>query len=176
MNDAPRLLIELSDIDALHRVLAIAEQRGVRAEAVSPVALDTEPAGARFIAAAALAGGVFGGSASIAIEIWTNAIDYPLDVGGRPLLSIPAFIPLTFEGAVLCAALSTVFAFLWRASLPRLAHPAFHWPDIERATSDRFFVALYASDDERAALESALADVPRAALNTLEAPARRGEP
>lgn len=77
---------------------------------------------------------------------WYAAHDYPVDVGGRPLNSWPAFIPVTFELTVLTAAIVGVLALLWLAGLPRLHHPVMATPQFERATQDRFFLCVRADD------------------------------
>lgn len=96
---------------------------------------------ARVMLAAALAGA--GGGYFLQ---WFAARDYPLNVGGRPLHSWPAFVPVTFELTVLAAAVAGVFALLWLIQLPRLDHPIFHASGIERATQDRFFLCVRADD------------------------------
>ena len=90
------------------------------------------------VALACLLAGLFGLVLSYGIQWWVNVVAYPLDVGGRPLDSAPAFIPLTFEGTVLCAAFGAFFAFLWSARLPKLADPAFAFVESARLTRDRF--------------------------------------
>ena len=77
---------------------------------------------------------------------WFAARDYPLNVGGRPLNSWPAFIPITFELTVLTAALAGVIAFFWLAGFPRLHHPVFSDPRFKRASQDRFFICIRADD------------------------------
>jgi hypothetical protein len=102
-----------------------------------------------------LAAGFLGGVAGYAIQWWTNAWRYPLDVGGRPLNSVPAFIPITFESCVLAASLAGFFALLHYCGLPRLHHPVFEIDGFERATVDRFWlwvsVATPQEDDRLAA-------------------------
>lgn len=79
------------------------------------------------------------------VQWWCNAYDYPLNVGGRPLHSAPAFIPITFELGVLSAALGGVLLLLVLCRLPQLYSPLFDVPGFERATLDRFWVGI----DER---------------------------
>ncbi len=64
---------------------------------------------------------ILGFLSAIALQVWTSVVDYPLIVGGKPLLSVPAFVPVTFELTVLFAALGTVFTFLAISGLrPRI--------------------------------------------------------
>ncbi len=88
--------------------------------------------------------GLLGAGAAYLIQLACN-LDYPLDVGGRPLHSAPAFIPITFEMGVLGAALSGVLGFFLWARLPRLHSPLFDVPGFERASLDRFWIGV----DER---------------------------
>jgi ActD protein len=91
-------------------------------------------------------GGVVGGSLGYLVQWWCNAIDYPLNVGGRPLHSIPTQIPITFELTVLGAA-STAFVYLiLSAGLPRLFHRIDTVPGIERATLDAHVLAIDLAD------------------------------
>jgi hypothetical protein len=76
---------------------------------------------------------------AFALQEWA-AHDYPLNVGGRPLNSWPAFIPITFELTVLGTALTGVITFLILAGFPRLDHPVFSVPEFRRASQDRFFL------------------------------------
>lgn len=64
-----------------------------------------------------LGAGAFGLTLALTFQVWTSAFDWPINVGGKPMLSIPAFVPVTFELMVLCGALTTVAAFLFRAKL-----------------------------------------------------------
>lgn len=88
------------------------------------------------------AGGIVGASYAYLIQWWMNGFDYALNVGGRPLGSVPAFIPPTFEGAVLLAAFGAVLSFLGFSKLPRLWNPVAEVPGFHRVTSDRFFLAV----------------------------------
>ncbi|HEX7636312.1 MAG TPA: DUF3341 domain-containing protein [Noviherbaspirillum sp.] len=99
-----------------------------------------------------LLGGIAGGLGGYFLQWYSAAIDYPINVGGRPLHSWPSFIPPTFELTILGAALAAVFGMLAANGLPRLRHPVFNAPDFEQATRNRFFLCLPARDprfDER---------------------------
>lgn len=90
----------------------------------------------------ALAAGLVGGGGAYFLQWWINVVDYPLDIGGRPYHSAPAFIPITFEMAVLFAASAALISALVLGGLPRLWHPVFEIDGFERATIDRFWLAV----------------------------------
>lgn len=94
------------------------------------------------------AGGVAGAVLSYWIQWYANAWAYPLVVGGRPLNAIPAFIPATFEGTVLGAALAGFVGLLLRLRLPALWHPMFEVEGFESATDDHYWVALDRDDPQ----------------------------
>lgn len=90
--------------------------------------------------------GLFGAGGMFAFQTWTNVVAYPMNIGGRPLFSWPAFIPATFEGMVLLSAFAAVFGLIAACGLPRPYHPVFNAPNFERATVDRFFLCIEAAD------------------------------
>jgi len=92
-----------------------------------------------------LAAGLIGAGGGFFLQ-WFATRDYPLNVGGRPVFSWPAFVPVTFELTVLTAALVGVGALLWLSRLPRLDHPLFALPVFARATQDRYFLGVRAAD------------------------------
>jgi hypothetical protein len=92
-----------------------------------------------------LVAGLVGGTGGYFLQ-WYATRDFPLNVGGRPVHSWPAFVPATFELTVLTASIVGVLALLWLAGLPRLHHPIFAATGIERATQDRFFLCVCADD------------------------------
>ncbi len=95
-----------------------------------------------------LIGGITGVFLGFFLQWLMNAWDYPINVGGRPLLSAPAFIPVTFEVGVLLAAFSGVLGFLALSGLPRVWHPLFDAPGFERGSIDRFFISVRLTDPE----------------------------
>ena len=93
-------------------------------------------------------GGLAGVSAGMGLMYYTSAVDYPLNVGGRPLFSWPSFIPVAFECTVLIAALAAVFGMLALNKLPEPYHAIFNTPNFERASQDRFFLCIEADDPQ----------------------------
>ena len=93
-----------------------------------------------------LLGGIAGGTGGYFLQWYSMTIDYPYNIGGRPFHSWPMFIPVTFELTVLCAAIAGTLGMLFLNGLPRFHHPIFAAPGIERATIDRFYLSIEATD------------------------------
>ena len=93
------------------------------------------------------AGGLLGAVAAFLIQVYANVWQYPQNAGGRPTLALPAFVFPTFEGMILAAAFTAFFGFLLSQRLPRLWHPAFEIEGFERASVDRFWLAVDERDD-----------------------------
>ena len=90
--------------------------------------------------------GLTGAAAGIFLQWWTNAVDYPFLISGKPLFSLPANIPVAFETTILFAAISALVGMLALNGLPQLTHPLFSNRSFKRVTDDRFFISIEARD------------------------------
>jgi len=93
-----------------------------------------------------LLGGLCGCIGGYALEYWSSVVAYPLNVGGKPLHSWPAFIPVTFETTILVAALTCVLGMLALNGLPQPYHPVFNVPRFALASRNRFFLCIESAD------------------------------
>jgi hypothetical protein len=145
------LLAEFATADALLQAVRGAREAGLRRlEAYSPFAiegLDEALGGTReYVPLITLGGGVLGAAIGYFLQWYSATINYPINVGGRPLDSWPAFLPVTFELAVLGAAFAALIGMLMLNGLPRLMHPLFELEEFRRASSDRFFLCVRSGD------------------------------
>jgi hypothetical protein len=145
------LMAEFDDANALVLAAASAHDAGYRRmDAYSPFpieelhdALGSHPSRLPLIV---LIGGLVGCVAGFLLQYWASAIAYPINVGGRPFNSWPAFIPVTFECTILGAALSAVLGMLALNGLPMPYHPVFNVPRFALASRNRFFLCIEARD------------------------------
>ena len=107
-----------------------------------------------------LAGGLTGALTGLSMQLWCNGIDFPINIGGKPLLSYPPSIPITFELTVLFGGLTAFFGLWAVLKLPRLHHPLFEMSKFGSSVIDRFWITIPAPSEldiarARQALEGA---------------------
>jgi hypothetical protein len=147
------ILGEFDTGDAMARATAAATAAGyTHVDAYSPYPVGEAADALRFpkseMGPIMFIGGVTGACAGFIMQYWANTWGYALNVGGRPYFSWPSFVPITFEMMVLTTALSGLFGLMALCGLPRYNHPLFNSKTFDRATRDRFFVCIEASDPQ----------------------------
>ena len=138
------------------RALAALRERGCAADSLDafspyPVegldeVLGLKPSPLR---AFALLAGLSGAVLAYGVQWWTNAVDWPLNVGNRPPHSWPAFIPITFETTVLFAALTLFFGLMVLFRFPRPHHPLFELESFRSASTGGFWVSVTTREHAR---------------------------
>ena len=101
-------------------------------------------------------GGIATAAAAYGLEYFSAVINYPYNSGGRPLDAWPAFMLVPFATGILVACIAGLGRFLFECGLPRLYHPLFADEGFERASQDRFILALecpLTDDEHRHAIE-----------------------
>jgi hypothetical protein len=100
-------------------------------------------------------GGVTGFATAYLLQWWTAAVDYPLNISGKPFFAVEPSVPIMFELTVLFAAFGAVAGMLALNGLPRPYNPLFYSDRFEGVTDDRFFLHVAASDEQFDAEETA---------------------
>lgn len=98
------------------------------------------------VAPIVLFGGIAGAVTAWIMQSWIAIVDFPINVGGRPLYSWPAFVPITFELTVLFASIAAFLGALGLCGFPLPHHPVFNLKEFARASNDRFFLFVEARD------------------------------
>jgi hypothetical protein len=145
------LMAEFDDPRALIEAVRQARAAGYRRmDAYTPIplhglteALGHQPSRLPWIT---FAGGLLGALSGYALQYYISVVEFPMNVGGRPPHSWPAFIPIVFELAVLGASIASVLGMLALNGLPMPYHPVFNVPEFRLASRDRFFLCIEAAD------------------------------
>jgi hypothetical protein len=138
--------------DAVKNAAAHLRQSGFRTfEAYTPHPVDgldeiIHPGPKPLLPLLMFAGAVLGAAWGYWIQYWGEALNYPINVGGRPYNSWPAFIVSAFEFMLLVAIAAGFFGLLAASRLPKLYHPIFEAQIFERASRDRFVICIEATD------------------------------
>ncbi|MGE7138291.1 DUF3341 domain-containing protein [Luteibacter sp. NPDC031894] len=144
-------LLQVHDAHALADAVDALRKLGyTRLEAFSPYAVDglMEKLGSpsKRIPPATLIGGIVGGVGMLWLQYHAAAVDYPLNVGGRPAASWPAFVPSAVEVVILLAVVAGFVAFLAGSGMPALYRPEFNVAWFEEASRDGFLLLVRADD------------------------------
>jgi len=118
-----------------------------------------------------LIGGIIGALTGYGLQYWVSAIEYPLNIGGRPYNSWVSFIVVTFELTILIASISGVLGMIALNRLPEPYHPVFNVPEFQRASRDGFFLLIEAADEkfDRAGTEELLQGLSSVGVREVEA-------
>jgi len=118
---------------------------------------------------AALVGGLTGAASGYLLQWYTVGFDWPLNVGNRPPHSPPAFVPVTFEGGVMIAALTIFFGLLFAYfRFPRVHHPVFEVEAFRSASIDRLWLSAVVADDRAEEVAAALRGLGAAQVSVVE--------
>jgi hypothetical protein len=145
------LLAEFATIEALIEAIRAARREGyTRMDAYTPMPVEELADELGFhrsrLPWVVFAGGLVGCVGGFLMQHYGMAVSYPLNVGGRPLFSWPAWIPITFELTVLIGGLTAVLAMLGMNGLPQPYHPLFNVERFACASKDRVFLCIEARD------------------------------
>lgn len=95
-----------------------------------------------------LAAAVTGFASALVMQIWMTVYDYPLIIGGKPFLTLPSYVPITFELTILFSAFAAFFGMWGLNGLPRYFHPVLQHPSFGKASDDKFFLAVESKDPQ----------------------------
>jgi hypothetical protein len=145
------VLAEFADAEALLTATRAAKDRGyTKLEAYTPFPVlglaELLNVRGRRLPIIVLEGGIVGGGGGLLMQWYSAVVAYPLNVGGRPLASWPAFIPISFELTILVAAFTTVLGMFALNGLPQPYHPVFNVAEFAEASLDRFFLCIETAD------------------------------
>jgi Protein of unknown function (DUF3341) len=147
------LMAEYDTVPDLVNAAEMAHEHGYRRmDTYSPFPIEPAAEAIGFhknrVALVVLMGGLLGGLGGYSLEYWVSVLAYPINVGGKPWHSWPAFIPVTFECTVLGAAISAFIGMLAMNGLPMPYHPVFNSPNFALASKDKFFLCIEAADPQ----------------------------
>lgn len=154
LNELPAIYGAMAEFDTPEDLLAACHRAYAagfrRMDAYAPMPVDGLAEAVGFttnkVAPAVLLAGICGAIGGFSLLEWITVIAYPHNVGGRPLNSWPAYIPITFECMILLAGLTALFSMLAMNGLPKPYHPVFNVPAFDRASIDKFFLCIESSD------------------------------
>lgn len=156
MDAAPKqtvygLLAEFADAEALKQAARGTRDAGFTCfDAFSPYPIEDLPRAMglkrTLVPLLTLVGAAIGGISGYMLQYYPAVIQYPWNVGGKPFHSWPMFVPITFELTILVGGLSAALGMLALNGLPLPYHPLFNAPEFLRASQDRFFLCIEASD------------------------------
>jgi len=147
------LIAEFNSADRLVEAARKTRDAGyIRIDALSPFAISELDEALRLprtrVPLIFLIGGIFGGLFGFLMQVYSCVYSYPINVGGRPHYSWPAFIPITFEMTILSAGLCGAFGMLILNGLPQHYHPLFYSAQFDLASQNRFFLLIESSDSK----------------------------
>jgi hypothetical protein len=154
VDDTPRMYGLLAEFDSATAIVNAARQAReagyVKLDAYTPFPIH-ELDEALKVSRTILPWLVFGGGLTgllggFAMQYWMSAVDYPLNIGGRPLASWPAFVVPSYEMTILFASITAVVGMIALNGLPMPYHPLFNAPNFTSASADRFFLCIERKD------------------------------